>query len=599
MKTLIYKPTQNRKTQEIINDILSKLGSSINIIFTDNLCMLGLQTSERIIKEVDGFKMYRGDDSKTISINCESSDIEGVSRKQIATHVIGLIITEGIRNIITLTNSVRLPQMRRLIDLLTEIDSLGRPGIVPFSIPNINIYFDEADKTINSILRELEEKLDCKFINDYYITATPKKLLKKYGEMELYKVNDTLKEYMSLEDANWINIGTHEYMDALRSMLDKIKYVDGGYIRRCRFIFAPGMILKDSHYDIAEEATNVYNCVSIVVNSDGFNIFIPETLGEEYLSPVYDYSNNRIPKIPEKFKESINRSSFSNVLKRTGDKIYYKLNFKKKQLIKENENEFWKIIEVAREFWKDNPILVTGSRCVERGITIQNPFNEKVRFTDGMLHSNIAKSDSGSQMAGRFTLTYNSTLKKEDFIPVNIYSDERTRLYMINHEKKAKYAVKLASSGKKSITYHQWKTYEKIAVLGHKSFKSFREALKWASNNLTNNGHEIYYNEKKDYSESNKRLGSCNMLMDGEYKGYRYNSFNSREPTGLEEFRKKGTQYLFWSKEKRGCATAYRIWAIYHDIKDVKSLVYHLCWSPLAEVSDYESSSDYESAEEF
>ena len=126
MKTLIYKPTQNRKTQEIINDILTKLGSSINIIFTDNLCMLGLQTSERIIKEVDGFKMYRGDDSKTISINCESTDIEGVSRRQIATHVIGLIITEGIRNIITLTNSVRLPQMRRLIDLLTEKDSLGR-----------------------------------------------------------------------------------------------------------------------------------------------------------------------------------------------------------------------------------------------------------------------------------------------------------------------------------------------------------------------------------------------------------------------------------------------------------------------------------------
>ena len=59
MKTLIYKPTQNRKTQEIINDILSKLGSSINIIFTDNLCMLGLQTSERIIKEVDGFKSVK------------------------------------------------------------------------------------------------------------------------------------------------------------------------------------------------------------------------------------------------------------------------------------------------------------------------------------------------------------------------------------------------------------------------------------------------------------------------------------------------------------------------------------------------------------
>ena len=40
MKVLIYKPTQNRKTQEVINDILKNIGNSINIIFTDNLCML-------------------------------------------------------------------------------------------------------------------------------------------------------------------------------------------------------------------------------------------------------------------------------------------------------------------------------------------------------------------------------------------------------------------------------------------------------------------------------------------------------------------------------------------------------------------------------
>ena len=184
MKTLIYKPTQNRKTQEIINDILKNIGNSINIIFTDNLCMLGSQTSERIINEVDGFKMYRGDDSKTISINCESSDIEGVSRKQIATHVLGLIIHEGIRNIITLTNSIRLPQMRKIIDLLGEEDSLGRPGIVPSIIPKINIYFDEADKTIKSITRELDDILEYGCINDFYITATPKRLLKIYREMK-------------------------------------------------------------------------------------------------------------------------------------------------------------------------------------------------------------------------------------------------------------------------------------------------------------------------------------------------------------------------------------------------------------------------------
>ena len=72
MKVLIYKPTQNRKTQEIINDILKNIGNSINIIFTDNLCMLGSQTSDRIIKEVNGWTMYSSEISNTISINCES-----------------------------------------------------------------------------------------------------------------------------------------------------------------------------------------------------------------------------------------------------------------------------------------------------------------------------------------------------------------------------------------------------------------------------------------------------------------------------------------------------------------------------------------------
>ena len=209
-------------------------------------------------------------------------------------------------------------------------------------------------------------------------------------------------------------------------------------------------------------------------------------------------------------------------------------------------------------------------------------------------------------MAGRFTLTYNSTLKKSDFTPVNIYSNEKTKIYMINHEKKAKYAVQLSSKGKKSITYSEWRTYERIAVLGHKSFSSFNRAIQWASLNLRNNGHEIYYNLKKDYSEkNNKRLGSCNKILEGEYKGYRYNSFDTRgekKPISVEGFKKKGTHYLFWSKDKLGCATAYRIWAVYHNIYDVKSLRYHLCWSPLAEYNDIEESdsdTEYESAEEY
>ena len=232
MKQLIYKPTQNRKTYEIILNIIDNIGKSINIVFTDNLCMLGSQTSDRIIKEVEGFKLYKTDDNKSISVHCESHDINGVSRKQIATHILGLIIGEGIRNIITLTNSVRLPQMRDIIDLLLEVDTLGRPGIVPYSIPMINLYFDEADKTIKSINRTLEDLLDVEYVNDFYITATPKKVLRLHNKMKLYPVQNTLDNYISLQYANWIDIGELEYMDSLREMLNKIKLQDKGKDRK-------------------------------------------------------------------------------------------------------------------------------------------------------------------------------------------------------------------------------------------------------------------------------------------------------------------------------------------------------------------------------
>ena len=143
LKKLIYKPTQNRKTQEIIYNILDNIGRCINIIFTDNLCMLGSQTSDRIIKEIEGFRLYKTDDNKTISVHCESEDVEGVSRKQIATHIYGLITADGVRNIITLTNSVRLPQIRDIIQLLIDKDSLGRAPIIPSeALGSMNLYFD-------------------------------------------------------------------------------------------------------------------------------------------------------------------------------------------------------------------------------------------------------------------------------------------------------------------------------------------------------------------------------------------------------------------------------------------------------------------------
>ena len=567
MKVIIYKPTQNRKTQEIIKSIEDH-PNSINIVFTDNLCMLGSQTANRIVKQVDGI-ISEYDDKKTISVHCESIDVIGISRKEIDTHIYGLIIApgKGIRNIITLTNSIRLPQIQRLIKKLISPDSFGRAGIVPSFCKYINLYFDEADKHIHSIIDELGDLIDDNhFIKDYYITATPKRILKIYDTMELYPVENNLKNYISLQHANWIEIDTEGYLPSIRNMLDSIQTMNNDIVPGNKFIFAPGINLKESHFDIAKEATYYYNVISVVVNSDGLIIYLPESLDRKYLSSVVTDYNNSITHsliIPNELKESLNKK-FNTIKCREDSLQFYKLVFNKKQLIYDNENEFWKIMKVIRHFWTDYPILVTGSRCVERGITIQDPNDNTMHFTDGVLHSDISKSDSGAQMAGRFTLTYNSDKDKADFKPINIYSNVKTQTYMINQEKKAMYAVQLSSDGIQNINYNEWRNYERRSILGLKLFQSFYEAISYAYIYLKDVRFDI--TDRPKYDEGNKKLGSCNLITDenNEYFGFRWNSFDMsgkdtvKRPISKEEFVIKCTRYLCWKESATG--NPWRIW---------------------------------------
>jgi len=607
MKVIIYKPTQNRKTQEIIK-IIEDNFDSINIVFTDNLCMLGSQTANRIVKQVDGI-IEEYEDKKTISVHCESIDIEGVSRKEIDNHIYGLIIGKGIRNIITLTNSIRLPQIQKLIDKLISPDTFNRPGIVPSQGARyINLYFDEADKHIHSIIDELGDTIDDNdFIRDFYITATPKRILKLYNEMELYPVENNLGNYISLQHANWIEIEDEGYLPSIRNMLDSIKATNDNIIPGNKFIFAPGILLKDSHFDIAKEATCNYNVISIVVNSEGLMIYLPESLDRKYISSVrIDHNNNlsNVPVLPKEFKGSLNKK-YINIKCREETYQFYKFVLNKKQLIYDNENEFWKVMKVIRHFWTDYPILITGSRCVERGITIQDPSDPSMHFTDGVLHSDISKSDSGAQMAGRFTLTYNSDKNKEDFKPINIYSSIKVQNYMINQEKKAIYAVELSSSGKGQINYNEWRNYERRSILGMKPCNTFYEAIRYADDNLIN----VRFNTEGQYHpgsmglymENKQKLGSCNMITNEEddFCGYRYNSFDMarkdtiKRPITTKEFEVRCTRHLCWKIGATG--NPWRIWSAYEDLNDPDTLKYYLCWTPVAVIGSDGNESDSDS----
>ena len=601
-KVVIYKPTQNRKTQEIIKSIIDNK-NSINIVFTDNLCMLGSQTANRIVNQVDG-AIDELEDKKTISVHCESIDVAGVSRKEIHNHIYGLIVGEKqIRNIITLTNSIRLPQIKSLIEQLIRPNPLFGFPIVPNCLETINLYFDEADKHIMTIIDDLGDIIDDnEFIKDFYITATPKRILKVYNNMILYPVENNLDNYIPLQHANWIEIENEGYLPSIKHMLDDIKENNYGIIPSEKFIFSPGINLKDSHFEIGRDATCNYNIVSVIVNSSGLTIMLSLNIPNQYLTISHANGNGRemmIPSFPGEFINSLNKRKMGNGFKKTEDGYtYYEMVFDKKQLIYDNENEFWRIMKVIRHYWSDLPILVTGSRCVERGITIQDPNDNNMHFTDGVLHSDISKSDSGSQMAGRFTLTYNSDKTITDFVPINIYSSVKTKNYMINQEKKAMYAVNLSSSGQRNINYNQWRNYERRSVLGLEDFKTFKDAIEYAYNNFSC---RVNYTESDNaYDETKVRLGSCNMIKDGNdlYMNFRYNSFDmsgerDKRPISIEEFKIRCTRHLNWRES--GTGNPWRIWSVYDDLTDNTTLKYYLCWTPVAEIGQDGDESDSDS----
>ena len=148
--------------------------------------------------------------------------------------------------------------------------------------------------------------------------------------MELYPVQNTLDSYINLQYANWIDIGDLDYMDSLREMLNRIKCSDGGTINPKRFIFAPGIITKESHYSIAEESTNVYQCISVIVNSDGLHVLLPYGIKEIYLSSIVNSQNERVPTYPPSMYESFNSRNWNNLVESSGGDKFYKLNFNKK-----------------------------------------------------------------------------------------------------------------------------------------------------------------------------------------------------------------------------------------------------------------------------
>jgi hypothetical protein len=360
---LICKPEQSGKTfimiQQLIKDLEEPMEGKtvINFILCDNSLLLTKQTSvrvqseltyheEELSSEVDGEIICKDESCDEEDSNEEKKNfyVEFSTGKGAKRDIpaIWYAITgpEPVQNIVCCTNS------RRVLDISTIIHKLNRtPNFQDKFI--FNIWLDEADKFTKFIGNTFRPLL---YQNDnvqlYFLTATPKALFDKYGDLNVFPLESTTSpNYHGWKDNHKIILenesGTTE--DFIHHVLTNVvsespKPGSKWYI--------PASTKKVMHEKVRDSLVGKGFAV-FVVNGDGLALSIP---GEG--------------RICEKKTEELNTQMLS---------MYRKKN-------------------VARF-----PVAVTGNICVGRGISIMS---EDFIFDYGIL-SNCAKKAEASQNAGR------------------------------------------------------------------------------------------------------------------------------------------------------------------------------------------------------
>ena len=329
---LICKPEQSGKTFIMIEQINhhSILPPSakpvVNFVFCDNNLLLTLQTSRR-------FKDVRVSDSDTNYL--EFSSHKRTDYKS-SVAVYGGICMRKIYNVLCCTNGKRVPDIAELVTSLSE----------KFTI---KIWLDEADKYHNyveSTFKPLVEQYP--EVSLYCITATPGNLFMKFGEFNVFPIQDTTRE-----DYHGWKENTLDFFTLKCGTVDFAEHVLKHVLNQDLILpdtrwFIPADSKKSSHHEMAEMCSK-YGFATIIVNGDGIRCILP----------------NRRTKLLKKDKEL--NQLLVDIYK---DKDLNLVNY---------------------------PVAVTGYLCVGRGISIMS---EDFMFDYGIL-SATHNPHEASQNAGR------------------------------------------------------------------------------------------------------------------------------------------------------------------------------------------------------
>lgn len=210
---LVVRPTQSRKTGVVI-DVIENSPDMINFIISDNFCVQGDQTFSRV-RESQGYD--------PILLHYEATNTKDPAALWYP------VMVKKRFTVVLLNNKTRLPIVTGLIQLLLQD-----------SDRNINIFLDEADKTIKLAIKHIQMAIGTSLgrVNTYFVTATPAGLFARFGQMRVHETNVPLENLMNLKDMelNVIKTDADNFVGEVRDMMCRVPYAASNYV------FVPGKV---------------------------------------------------------------------------------------------------------------------------------------------------------------------------------------------------------------------------------------------------------------------------------------------------------------------------------------------------------------------
>jgi hypothetical protein len=356
---LITKPCQSGKDYSITQLIINAkhtaeiygLSDMITIIFHGNSKALGNQKSARMSSDSEHFNP-----SEILLWNSDgtsSSDIldSGIRQTNGSYADVWSLCEDGdVKYILCCDNMSRF---RNVSQLLTKASRF----MDKYDFPGFRIVIDEADDRNNwHSFASFSES--CNAIKEIYlVTATPEKLIKKYGQMVIAIQREPIVKglYVSSKNQEWqlYDFLSSSALDYIKQVFDKPD-VNQWFVPGSKW-FVPGDVKRKSHRDVA--AFFLEKGASVVI-LNGMEKKIVLSNGDEY-------------DIADEIKSGHQEVG---------------------QIIK----NYW----VSDERLQAAPIVITGNLCVERGISFQDS-REGVFLFDVAIVSYIPEKSKAYQMISR------------------------------------------------------------------------------------------------------------------------------------------------------------------------------------------------------